>query len=320
MKKILAFLIFGLISFGNLFYPGTAYAGNSSIIDRVKGRILLQVESQGEAWYVHPETGLRYYMKDGASAYEIMRSLGLGITNNDLATIPFVDSAQGILKIKSECQPGTIANRVKGKILLQVESAGEAFYVHPDTCTRVYLKDGTAAYIMMRYVSLGVKTKDLEQIKTGKINPPSTTTAYKSQISIPATVVIEALKAPITDNTEEKVSYISAKEWKDGYSDDREEWKTILTFQRSVLYQTLIDKHAADTLKEFLTKDQVSAIESGKKQQILTEIIGPNSILAGLWDLEHPDLPSALCKDGTVSYSKHRSGTCSWHDGVLYWY
>jgi len=29
--------------------------------------------------------------------------------------------------------------------------------------------------------------------------------------------------------------------------------------------------------------------------------------------------PKADCKDGTVSYSKHRSGTCSRHGGVLKW-
>ncbi len=29
--------------------------------------------------------------------------------------------------------------------------------------------------------------------------------------------------------------------------------------------------------------------------------------------------PTADCKDGTVSYSKHRTGTCSRHGGVLKW-
>ncbi len=28
---------------------------------------------------------------------------------------------------------------------------------------------------------------------------------------------------------------------------------------------------------------------------------------------------TATCKDGTVSYSNHRSGTCSRHGGVLTW-
>ena len=29
--------------------------------------------------------------------------------------------------------------------------------------------------------------------------------------------------------------------------------------------------------------------------------------------------PTALCKDGSLSYSQHRSGTCSHHGGVATW-
>jgi hypothetical protein len=34
-----------------------------------------------------------------------------------------------------------------------------------------------------------------------------------------------------------------------------------------------------------------------------------------------PDKPfmMATCKDGAISYSKHRSGTCSRHGGVFKW-
>lgn len=34
---------------------------------------------------------------------------------------------------------------------------------------------------------------------------------------------------------------------------------------------------------------------------------------------EYADFPMADCKDGTLSHSKHRSGTCSLHGGVLKW-
>lgn len=30
--------------------------------------------------------------------------------------------------------------------------------------------------------------------------------------------------------------------------------------------------------------------------------------------------PTAKCKDGSLSYSKHRSGTCAGHKGVATWY
>ena len=29
--------------------------------------------------------------------------------------------------------------------------------------------------------------------------------------------------------------------------------------------------------------------------------------------------PTALCRDGTHSFSEHRQGTCSWHGGVRQW-
>ncbi len=60
---------------------------DNNLDNRLKGKILLQVESKGEAWYVNPKDGKRYYMKDGGLAYQIMRYLSLGITNNDLRKI-----------------------------------------------------------------------------------------------------------------------------------------------------------------------------------------------------------------------------------------
>jgi hypothetical protein len=30
--------------------------------------------------------------------------------------------------------------------------------------------------------------------------------------------------------------------------------------------------------------------------------------------------PTAKCRDGTLSYSAHHQGTCSYHGGVAVWY
>ena len=54
----------------------------------MKGRILLDVENNGEAWYVDPVSGKRHYMRNGKEPYKIMKNLSLGITNLDLAKIP----------------------------------------------------------------------------------------------------------------------------------------------------------------------------------------------------------------------------------------
>ncbi|QQG52346.1 MAG: right-handed parallel beta-helix repeat-containing protein [Candidatus Falkowbacteria bacterium] len=65
---------------------------NKIIFDQVfagnqQGKILLQVEAHGEAWYVNPITKLRYYLGRPEDAYALMRNLSLGISNNNLRQI-----------------------------------------------------------------------------------------------------------------------------------------------------------------------------------------------------------------------------------------
>lgn len=127
----------------------SVYQANAEeLASRLKGRILLQVESKGEAWYVNPADSMRYYMTNGSEAYNIMRNLGVGITNNNLA------------KIKSDIN---FAKKQQGKIFLQIESRGEAYYIDTKGVAH-YLKDGAAAYDTMRELGLGIKTSDLIKI------------------------------------------------------------------------------------------------------------------------------------------------------------
>ncbi len=125
----------------------------SKIIDkdltkRLKGRILLQVESVGEAWYVNPKDEKKCYMANGNEAYNIMRNLGVGITNNDLNKV-LVDKS--------------FAKKHSGKIFLQVEAHGEAYYIDIDGNAH-YLKDGSEAYNIMRDLGLGITNEDLRKI------------------------------------------------------------------------------------------------------------------------------------------------------------
>jgi hypothetical protein len=183
-----------------------------SLADKLSGKILLQVEERGEAWYVDTKTKLRYYMKDGASAYALMRKFGLGITNADLNKISVgidqrfeeYDYDGDLISDKMEDALGTdmylsdsdndghedgkeivsgynplgagktaldskFADKLKGRILLQTESRGESWYVNPSNAKRYYMQDGESAYEMMKFLSLGVKNSDLEQIGIGHI-------------------------------------------------------------------------------------------------------------------------------------------------------
>ncbi len=142
----------------------TTVTKDLDLINRLRGQILLQVESRGEAWYLNPTDSLRHYLPDGNAAYSMMRASGSGISNIDLDKIPSAESAQELLKAKNICATNSLANRMKGKILLQVQSRGEAWYIDPRNCQRIYLKDGEAAYQVMRTLGAGIKNTDLEKL------------------------------------------------------------------------------------------------------------------------------------------------------------
>ena len=51
------------------------------------GKILLQVEGRGEAWYLSPKDNKRYFLGRPADAFAVMRSLGLGVANSNFSQI-----------------------------------------------------------------------------------------------------------------------------------------------------------------------------------------------------------------------------------------
>jgi hypothetical protein len=119
----------------------------AGIGDRLRGRILLQVESHGEAWYINPDTGRRHYMGTAADAYQLMRRLGLGISNADFDRFG-----------------STAPQRLAGKILIKVEDHGKAYYVNPVDLSLHFLGSASDAYQVMRRLGLGVKNADLGTI------------------------------------------------------------------------------------------------------------------------------------------------------------
>ncbi len=178
MKKNFLVLFLFMLGFISVV---PAHAATSPLATRLKGTILLQVESHGEAWYVNPADGLRYYLKDGDEAYSLMRERSLGITNGDLSAIPVASTAEEAKMLASACTSNATAKRLQGKILLQVQAHGEAWYVNPANCYRVYLKNGAEAYNVMRFLSLGITNSNIETIPTGSApTTPTTVTATGS--------------------------------------------------------------------------------------------------------------------------------------------
>lgn len=121
----------------------------------LKGRILLQVEAKGEAWYVDPVSSQRAYLGRPADAFAVMRSYGLGISNNDLAKIAAPNEKNKDL---------ALAKKLAGRILLAVQSKGEAYYINPTDFKKYYLGRPADAFSVMRSKGLGISNSNLEKI------------------------------------------------------------------------------------------------------------------------------------------------------------
>lgn len=113
---------------------------------RLSGRILLQVESKGEAWYVNPKDQKRYYLGRPDDAYNVMRRLSLGISEKE-----FASWAKGA--------PAW----AKGGLYLRPESHGEAYYVDFNQRWH-YLGRPLDAWQLLRSQGLGITNSDLNQI------------------------------------------------------------------------------------------------------------------------------------------------------------
>lgn len=132
-------------------------ASGVTMAERTLGKIVLQVEQNGEAWYVYPSTQTRFYLGRPSHAFDIMRYRGLGITDADLSKIPVAGSDDNIGDMN-------LQQRLAGYILLQVEQNGEAWYVYPNNLMRYYLGRPDDAYDIMRNLGLGIADDDLTQI------------------------------------------------------------------------------------------------------------------------------------------------------------
>ncbi len=152
LKGLIPCLIIGLI-------PSVTINAeeNSNLVKKFSGRILLQVESNGEAWYVNPADLKRCFLGRPEDAFKIMRELALGISDRDLDKLPIAGEDDGGVD-------KTLLNRLIGRIVLQVEDKGQAYYIDPVSKEAIYLGRPADAFQIMRGKGLGITNDNLEKV------------------------------------------------------------------------------------------------------------------------------------------------------------
>jgi|GEM_PF-3095116 len=127
---------------------------NLSMYSKLKGRIIINVEDNGRAYYISPIKKEMYFLCNPEYAFSVMHERGFGITNANLKKIAEYSGQPGVDNYFSLKQ--------RGKIFLQVEQKGEAWYVYPLDKFRYYLGRPADAFKVMKGLGLGINNKNFK--------------------------------------------------------------------------------------------------------------------------------------------------------------
>ena len=239
-RRLLAFI--ALFFAGVLGFAVFSYA-SSDLTRNVAGKILLDVENNGEAWYIHPVTLERYYLGRPENAFQIMRQMGLGISNFNLSKIPEEGS--------SLVGDTDLRKNLAGKILLQVEDAGQAWYVNPATLRRHYLGRPFNAMQIMSDLGLGITHNQLLKIRDGDEVYPS----IKNKVPFTAQAPFAEWNDLRQQEGCEEASVLMAMHWVRGTSLSKELAKqeiVLMSDWQKEVYGVYIDTSAKDTATRLL--------------------------------------------------------------------
>ncbi len=135
----------------------------------LSGRVLLQVESRGEGWYVHPIDERRYVIGKPHDTMATIRKTALGISDANLRRL-FGDTFENAFVLPTFDR--ALAARLAGRILLRVDHRGEVIYLDPTNATGYLLPNSIEAGDILVARGLGISNANLAKIDVGIGVPP----------------------------------------------------------------------------------------------------------------------------------------------------
>ena len=205
---IVSFLVVSVFTVFSLIKVNNSKA-EDNLAERLSGKILLQVEKNGEAWYVSPDNdNKRVFLNKPEQAFMTMVQYGVGIRSVDLRRIPVSldylsghdsdgdglpddfekaygtnhlsadsdsDGYNDLLELNNNYDPNygnayklsydeSFAEKNKGRIFIDVEQGGAAWYLSPENNKRYYLGRPDNAFQIMKNLGIGISNENLSKI------------------------------------------------------------------------------------------------------------------------------------------------------------
>lgn len=197
-KFIILFISFTIIAlFGSFVY---ASINNS----KLQGKLLLQVESRGEIWYVNPKDGKRYFLNNFQDIDYLIEKNTIDFGNIPIEYLPYegqdtdrdglIDNFEIIIgsdpnnidtdndgyddyteiinnynPLKSYEKLNYFKNiqLISGKIFKDKNDKNVFWYINPTTQKKVFISNEKDLLLIKKKLSLGIKNQDLFKIVIG---------------------------------------------------------------------------------------------------------------------------------------------------------
>lgn len=147
-KKIIITSLIALFFSGNVALAASATQQNL-------GKILIQTESYNRAWYVYPKDQKKYYFKDGAMAYDLIKSQTRLVYQAGLDRISSTDPKKTNLPT---------FQKFKGYFLKTEAGSSVFWYVNPNDKLRYKVTDAASAAKLMSDLGSKIKNSELKNI------------------------------------------------------------------------------------------------------------------------------------------------------------
>lgn len=121
------------------------------LAERLKGKVLIQAESNGEAWYVDPVNLKRYYLGKPREAYLLIKDRSKSMSADDIIDYIYFDK-----KFPKE---------LSGRFLKNEDEKSEYYYIIPEELTALKIETPNEAYKMLKERGLGINNVDIRKIE-----------------------------------------------------------------------------------------------------------------------------------------------------------
>ncbi len=128
---------------------------DEELFSRLQGKILLQVESAGEAWWLNPDDKKRYFLGRPSDTWRIIQDKGIKIAGDELIQYLYFDKSF----------PSIMA----GRFIINEEDLMEVYYVLPETLYGIKLSVAQEAWQAIKEQGLGISNEDIRKIQVGQI-------------------------------------------------------------------------------------------------------------------------------------------------------